>query len=106
MELAEAVKAENNLLRDANSCAARSRSIDDPNYSEICKPSMGMEKQPLNSLEPYFTNEVEMEPTHGFTTPSASWSDSHTLTAKGDVQYNGKRVMSLDHTIQGKFFFS
>ena len=80
MELAEAVKAENNLLRDANSCAARSRSIDDPNYSEICKPSMGMEKQPLNSLEPYFTNEVECH--------TKGTGDAHTVSAQ---------VEGLDH---------
>ena len=43
--------------------------------------------------------------THGPTTPCVSWSDPLTLLAKEDVEdsVKRKRVMSLDHTVLGKF---
>ena len=73
MELAEAVRDENNLLREAN-CAARSGSIDDPNGSVIGNPFIGNEEQLPNSLEPDFNIEVECH-----TNPNA-----HALSAQDE----------------------
>ena len=60
MEIAEAVRAENNFLREAN-CASRSGSIDHLNGSVIGNSFIGNEDQLLNSLEPDLTNEVVIE---------------------------------------------
>ena len=58
MELAEAVRDENNLLREA-SRAARSRPIDEPNGILIRNPLICYKEQQPDSLEPGSTIEVE-----------------------------------------------
>ena len=78
MELAEAVRKENNLLREAN-CNARSGSTDGPIYngSGIGNPFVGNEEHPLNSLEPTSTSEVEcqtMGDAHSSGTQEIYWS--------------------------------
>ena len=75
MELAGAVREENNLLREA-SRAARSKPIDDPNGILIRNPLICYEEQLLDSLEPRSTIEVECHTNpdaHAASTQDEGW---------------------------------
>ena len=93
MELAEAVRDENNLLRQANICAAGTGSVDETNGSvrPISNLSMGNEEQLPNSLEPEFTNEVRCHTT----------GDAHSSSAQDEgCDHDGDDVPMVSQTAE------